>query len=533
MLTRMFSVGALALTILVTLGLEPSASAGGKSAIDWCEGRKTSRPIGSATQSVHNGIDYEHSTINALAWFGCNARLGESDRAAVLSYYGKLRKWSKLPAAELRAYLHALVDERDPIQKTCDRLDVTRQADRGLGRLLQCKRADQAIDRPDPFYIEDETSSVLASLAVVHTCLGDGTRRLSGVKRAEDEASYALCGSEWRLIQREKSAIEAELDELKAPPAARTKVRIAYRQVEATAALTEQYLAPKLADDPALKAFYYTIPDKAYIAAVRVAREGADDLAAVRAFEAKFARSSRPQIAGCYGELRQRLVGLLRNKKVKTLDKARYEVVGPIGYQISRALEACARKDGQEEMGLGIAALVDKADSFRGPRTMVYWFLRDALKKMEGDKPTTVENLERLRPAVPDPLGRPLTPTSSQSAVEAVVKRVTRKSGGVLVQFETVVSKDEDRECWDTKKVHSISEDGRVTYYKECGPWKKVTERSTEAPAMVSAENAAGLAPGRKVSMYCDDGEKPRVCAPFAVTDKKGEKLAAFLGTEI
>ena len=264
-----------------------------------------------------------------------------------------------------------------------------------------------------------------------------------------------------------------------------------------------------------------------------MAREGADDLEAVRAFEAKFAQSSRPQIGGCYVELRQRLMALLRRKKVKTYEKARSEMVGPIGYQISRALEACARKDGQADMGLAVAEFVAKADSFRGPRTMVYWFLRDALEKMEGDKPTTVENLGRLRPAYRDPLGRPITPHANQSPVEAVVKSVSKKSGGVLVKFETVVSKDEDRECWDTKKVHSVNADGSVVYYKECGAWKKVTDRSTEDPAFVAAENAAGLAPGRKVSMYCDGSETPRVCAPFVVTDKKGEKLSAFLGSEL
>ncbi len=512
---------------------EPVAGASGAPSIDWCKGRKTSEPVGGRTQAVRNGIDFEHSTIDALAWFGCSGRLSESDNAAVLAYYARLRKWSKLPAAELTAYLHALVDERDPIQKTCDRLDVGKQAHRGLGRLLACKREDQAIDGPDLFYIEDDTSSVLASLAVVHTCLGDGTRRLSGTKRAEDEASYALCGSEWRLIQREKATIDAELDELKVPPAARTRVRISYRQVEATAALTEEYLAPKVKDDPALKAFYYKIPDKAYLAAVRVAREGADDLEAVRAFEARFSKSSRPQVEGCYAELRQRLMGLLRKKKVKTYEKARYEMVGPIGYQISRALEACARKDGQENMALAIADFVDKADTFRGPRTMVYWFLRDALEKMEGDKPTTVENLDRLRPAVPNPLGRPVTPHANQGTAEGVVVKVSKKGGGVLVKFKTVVTRDEDRECWDTKKVHSFNQNGTPVYYKKCGPWKKVTERSTEAPAFVAAENAAGLAPGRKVTMYCDGSEKPRVCAPFVVTDKKGEKLAAFLGSEI
>jgi len=511
---------------------EPAA-ASGKSGADWCKGQKTPHLQGHVVQWVTNGNDFHHETINALAWVGCSSSRADSQSEAVSTYYSKVKKWSKLPAAELRAYLFALIDERDPIQKTCDKLDLGQQAHRGLGKLLQCKHKDEEVGGRDHYYIEDDATSVIASLAAVHSCLAGGNSRLGGVEKVDDDTSYALCGAEWRLIKREKSAIDRELDELKVAPAARTKVRIAYRQVESTIALTDEHLAPKVKDDPVLQAFYYKVPDKAYVLALRANSEGAEDLKAVRAFEARFAKSSRPQIAGCYVELRQRLMALLGRKKVKTYDKARSEMVGPIGYQISRALEACARKDGQEEMALAVAEFTAKADSFRGPRTMVYWFLRDALEKMEGDKPTTVENLSRLRPAIPNPLGRPVTPVSSQSTVEGVIKSVKKKSGGVLVQFKTVVDKTEDRECWDTKKVHSINDNGTVVYHKKCGPWKKVTERSTEDPAFIAAENAAGLEPGRKVLMYCNGAEKPRVCAPFAVTDKKGAKLSAFLGSKM
>jgi hypothetical protein len=530
MSTRMFAVGAAALATLAILVPEPDARP--SSGIDWCNGRKTSYPRGGAVQSVINGDDFEHSTIESMAWLGCYPRLGESERKAVLDYRAKVQKWTGLPAAELRAYLSALVADPGPIQKTCAQLDLGKQAHRGLGRLLECKRDDQVSGR-DPFYIEDDASSVIGSLAAVHRCLAGGYDILGGVKKVDDDTSYALCGAEWRLIEREKATIDRELEDLAIAPAARTKVRIAYRQVAETVALTDKHLAPRVKDDPALHAYYYKVPDRAYIAALRVAQEGGEDLEAVRAFEARFSRSSRPQVEGCYADLRGRLMALLRRKKVKTYDKARFEMVGPIGYQISRALEACARVSGQTEMGLAVAEFVAKADSFRGPRTMVYWYLRDALEKMEGDKPTTVQNLDRLRPSVPDPLGRPVTPHADQGAVEAIVKSVKKQGGGVLVQFKTVVNKTEDRECWDTKKVHSVSENGRVVYHKECGPWKKVTERSTEKPAVVRAENAAGLAPGRKVSMYCSQSDKARVCAPFAVTDAKGVKLSAFLGSEI
>jgi hypothetical protein len=52
---------------------------------------------------------------------------------------------------------------------------------------------------------------------------------------------------------------------------------------------------------------------------------------------------------------------------VKTIDKLRYEMVGPIGYQLARALEACGRKDGQPEIAQFLAVDLAKADDFRYP----------------------------------------------------------------------------------------------------------------------------------------------------------------------
>jgi len=57
--------------------------------------------------------------------------------------------------------------------------------------------------------------------------------------------------------------------------------------------------------------------------------------------------------------------------------------------------------------------------------------------------------------------------------VEGVIKSASKKSGGVLVQFKTVVNKTEGREPWDTKKIHSVNDNGTVVYHKKCGPWKK------------------------------------------------------------
>jgi hypothetical protein len=103
-------------------------------------------------------------------------------------------------------------------------------------------------------------------------------------------------------------------------------------------------------------------------------------------------------------------------------------MVGPIGYQISHAVYACAGKDGQEEMADAIGNLISQADGFRGPRTMVYWFLHDELAKMEkaGDQnaPTTTDQLDRSRFPVPNPLGA--VSGGNLQASQGTIKRFRR-----------------------------------------------------------------------------------------------------------
>jgi hypothetical protein len=59
----------------------------------------------------------------------------------------------------------------------------------------------------------------------VHECLSVGSGGgVDGVKRVDSETSYALCGAEWRALDR--AAIDRELARLKARRAVRTRVRI-------------------------------------------------------------------------------------------------------------------------------------------------------------------------------------------------------------------------------------------------------------------------------------------------------------------
>jgi hypothetical protein len=446
----------------------------------------------------------------AIARAGCRASLDGAQRSRILDSYRALRAWSGVPAEDLRSYLAALVGDPDPIAQACRELDPIDEAGRGLARLLHCEGSG-----PLPL---DDGSSALGSAAAVEQCL-----------RADREASsplvrLALCGAELRRLDR--AALGRELAARSVSPAAQVEVRIEVRRIETALARIEAGI-PALDRDPGLRRLLHDVPDGALREAALVLHEGAGDLAAVRAYEARFVRG--PNVAGCFAELRPRLIARLRRAGA-TLEEVRKEMAGPVTYQLARALESCARYDGQAEIAALLARELQDMRFFRGPRTLIYWRLRDALDDPAlPDRPFELPALgESAWLSVPMPLGPLESVGEARSPI--AIKEVARQADGMLVRFETVVEKGEVRECWNRRGRNATDRERGAT----CGRWKAVTRSSTEAPVKVAAENAAGLSPGRPMAMLCDYAQTPRLCAPLAVwKDETRATLVSFLGAEL
>ena len=504
---------------------ELGPSSGG---IDWCGGRSVElggRSLMATTAWHHRG--FTRDRIDTIAYLGCSNRLGEEERGEVLAAHAKLASWSKLPAAELRAYLHAVVSSDDgPQPGACRALKARDAASDGLAKLLSCEGAEKRI-------VEDEVGSALASAGVIHECLrADSAVRELGELDSTHLARYALCGAELRRLDR--AALERELGAAKVSAAARTEARLALRRIDTVAAGIDRYLATRIERDPQLASFHYKVPDRAFGLGVKVNRD--DDIAAVRDYERRAAKGPA-QVAGCFEPLRARLVARLKKARVASLDKVRYELRGPVGYQVSRALESCASFDGQPLVADLLGRELERADDYRGPRTMVYWFLRDHLEKgtHRSDPLVPAEELERARIEVPRPPVRSGTAFGSEEFF-GLVKKTTRQAGAVKIEFQTVSKKVQHQTCKDTNKVHQIRSDGTVVYHQKCGKPRTVIERTTPDPVLVALEHAAALAPGRGVQMLCAiaSGGTQKTCLPVAVwKDKDRKKLAAALGAAL
>ncbi|HYU16439.1 MAG TPA: hypothetical protein VEL05_10215 [Candidatus Acidoferrum sp.] len=467
----------------------PGPALAGAVSIDWCAGRSLARRIDLTAVAVSPAA-FDNARLASIARAGCSDSLSPEQRDEVLESYRALRDWSKLSADEVRDYLSALTEEPGPVERACRDLKPADDTRRGLARLLLC-------DRSETLPLEDDTSSALASAAAVYHCF-DASRRSAGASSRPPRATFALCGAEFRRLDR--SALERELTALAVHPAVRTRVLIGLRQIETVLASLEEELGPRLARDPLLHAFFYETAEDALREAERIRREGAEELAAVRAYEARFGGGLPPRVTGCFAELRPRFIAFLRRAGVTTLAGARREMVKPIGYQLARALESCARYDGQGELAELLAREIQDARYVRGPRTILYWRLRDALEEdmKAGKRPLELRELDDAGRylQVPVPLGPVRSVVHEEIAPLRILKAAPR-AGGVRLEFE-----------------------------------KQVGART--APAFIAAENAAGLAPGRPIVIFCDDSKEPRVCAPLAVwQDPNQDGLASFLGAEL
>jgi hypothetical protein len=504
-----------ALSLLAPAG-RASADDGTGERIDWCgDHRLELGGQAMTTQSAWHARTFTHAKITLIAHHGCSNRATDQERDAVLAAHDDLARWSGLPATELHAYLEALVEpDPDPLERACRKLAPGDQASRGLAKLLGCKGAGRMV-------LEDDATSALASAGVAYQCL-DGDHGSPDIDETT-LAGYALCGVFARRI--DKAAIDRELASLDVSPAARAKVHIGLRQIAAVVTAFDTYLAARTARDGDLGALFYAIPEKAFADAQRLGAAHATDLAAVRAFESQVARSRQPHVAGCYADLRGRLAAHLKQARATTLDKARAEMRRPVTSQIARALASCASLEGRPAMAIALDAALDGVPDLRGPRSMVYAAVHDAIAR-GGGRIVSVEALEQAQvPSPRSPVDR--DEAGLDEPITARIKKVAKRSDGLRLEFHPVFTKEtESYACRTTHRVDRIDEYGRVIYHERCKQ-RRVTRRTQQPPVTVAADDGAALASGRHVSIYCDGQGS---CVPFAVwKDQKKKALAGFL----
>lgn len=491
-----------------------------RTGIDWCAGH-TVKLHG---HDLTNGWDDEEVTqrfITQVAWQGCSLSLTEEQRAATVKAYQRLQSWSRMPRARLRAYLAAMVatPEVDVFERACNQHPANDRTGLALAKLMGC--GDW---RTLP--LPDDDSSQLASLAAVYQCF---EADLS--ERDTDLGRYAACGAEARAL--DPDTIHRELARIDADAIIRTRIDIDLRQIGYWVARFDSYLKPKVADDPDLKAFFYTIPDRALARGRRMMREGKGDLALVRALERRVLNKRRPRVAGCFGPLYTRVMAHLTASHPKTLAEVRRSLAGPLESQLGVALAVCAAHDGHGAMATGLERLLDGLHSFRGPRSVVYWAMVDALDRIPGQKPIMRSDLDNF----PVPSFPGLTVNHSVNDEDGdveIIRAVTRSHGAVRVTFKSYSEKHEEYDhCHQTNRIDHI-ENGHVEYQQACKE-HTVHQRITPPPALVPAEMAGGLAAGRPAEMLCAPaGPDQRGCVPFAVwKDKKEKRLAGVLGTAL
>ena len=501
---------------------QANASSISRGGIDWCAGH-IMKLHGTDFTSAHGWDDDEVTQrfISQVAWQGCSQSLTEDQRDATIKAYQRIQNWSRMPAARLRAYFTALVATPDVnvFERVCTQHPPRDQTGRALAKLMGCTGFR---DLP----LADDDSSPLASLAAVYQCFDANVSNLS-----LDLGRFAACGAEARTL--DPDAIHHQLARIHAGAFIRTRIDIDLRQIGDWMARFNGYLEPKLADDPDLKAFFYTIPDRALARGRRMVRDDKDNLAAVRAFERRVVHKRRPQVTGCFGPLYRRVMARLKGDKLTTLAEVRRSLAGPLESQLAVALATCAARDGHGAMATGLARLLDGVHSFRGPRSVVYWAMVNALARIPGNPPIMRQDLDNY--TVPSFPGLTIDHSvNDETGHVEIIRAVTPTHGAVRVTFKSYTDKHEEYvHCHQTNRVNRI-QDGHVEYQEACKE-RTVHQRITPPPALVPAEMAGGLATGRPAEMLCAPaGPGQPGCIPLAVwKDKKQKRLVGVLGTAL
>jgi len=252
------------------------------------------------------------------------------------------------------------------------------------------------------------------------------------------------------------------------------------------------------------------------------------------AFEKKLSNPSRKVLQGCSKELMPDVQKLIKSyKKTDYNDLIKLISSDPIASLLLSRLAICFAA---EKVLGGSGAMRDLAQngrSIRGPRSMVYYAVVDAVTEAVKDRPKLLVNVSNFYFRMPSLVnvyasefsfsgGAPREPETTRD--KGAVKEAKKDGDGLKVVFKTQKYKYPEYNCVDTRKPIRISNDGRIEYEQNCtATGKMLSQDNTPAPVTISPQLATGVKPG---AFLVTNGPTP------VYVKKKGDdkKIQTFFG---
>jgi hypothetical protein len=252
-----------------------------------------------------------------------------------------------------------------------------------------------------------------------------------------------------------------------------------------------------------------------------------------RAFEKKLGNPSRKALAGCAAELTPDVAKLFKSYKKTDYNEVLNAVTGdPIAQLLLSRLAICYAYEKVGGSGV-LKDLVEKGRDYRGPRSMAYYAILDAVSEAKNDRPNLLlatDGFSFDTWKLTSQYSRdfsfeghvPWRPEDKND--KGVVAQLKKTGDDLQVVFKKTKVSFPEYNCRSTRKITRIRDDGTLEYEQDCRPTgKTVTEDTTPEPHTIAANQGAGITPG----VYVVTSDK---AVPFTKKNPNDKKILTFFG---
>jgi hypothetical protein len=281
-------------------------------------------------------------------------------------------------------------------------------------------------------------------------------------------------------------------------------------------------------------------PRRAFADWEKLRAEWKDELDRSDAFEKKLASPSHKVLKGCFEPLHKDA-----EKLIQTFKEGSYRDLvtrigrDPVAVRLLSRLALCA---GAEKIwGAGaFADLVKGSAGLRGPRSLAYQAILEAIVEAQKDRPRLVLSPQTFwyqSPRLVDLYGREFrlednAPDNVDGKLvrKGLVASVKKGGDGLQIVFKKQAVTWPEESCRDdVKHPKQINSSGRIEYWQIChATGKTLSQDDTPPPMTIAPELAAGVKPGAYVfgTGYID----ARGTVVYVKKTGADKKLATFFG---
>jgi hypothetical protein len=178
--------------------------------------------------------------------------------------------------------------------------------------------------------------------------------------------------------------------------------------------------------------------------------------------------------------------------------------------------------------------IVRQGRAFRGPRSMAYYAVVDALTDALKDRPKLLlrhTNFAFRMESLADVYGGEFNFSGSaprdpkDTAEKGVVKDVKKDGDGLTVTFKTTKIKYPEYDCVPTNRPIRITSNGNIEYEQNCkATGRMLSQDTTPSPITISPLLATGVKPGAYIVSHASN------IVVYVANKAEDKKIQTFFG---